>query len=80
MLKWDHLGKLGIKQKWLDVNHDRLAAMVADMPQKTKEEISLLKGQLDELYAHVNLEVSYIAFTVEAVLMTLLCRVIMDHG
>jgi hypothetical protein len=38
--------------------------MVADMPQKTKEEISLLKGQLDELYAFVNMEVSYIIFNV----------------
>lgn len=64
MLKWDHLRKLGIERKWIDLNYDQLASMVADMPQKTKEEISLLKGQLDELYAFVNMEVSYIIFNV----------------
>jgi hypothetical protein len=37
MLERDHLKNLGIEKRWLDVNYDQLEAMVADMPQKTKE-------------------------------------------
>lgn len=80
MLERDHLAKLGMEEKCLGINYNRLAAMVADMPQKTKEEISLLEGQLDELYAHVNMEVCYIIFTVEANLIILLCRMTMGHA
>jgi hypothetical protein len=48
--------------------------------RQRNEEISLLKGQLDELYAHVNMEVSYIILTVEPALMILLYRMIMGHA
>ena len=80
MLDSDHLTKLGMEQKRLGININRLVALVADMPPKTKKEISLLKDQLDELYAYVNMEVSNIIFAVEAALIILPCRMIMGHA
>jgi len=80
MLERDHLEKLGMEEKWLKINYNRLVALVADMPQKAKEEINSLKGQLDELYAHVNMEVSNMIFVVKAALMILLCRMTMGHA
>jgi len=44
-----HLKKLGIVRKQVDFDRDRLAALIGNMAQKKKDEISLLKNQLVEV-------------------------------
>jgi hypothetical protein len=70
MLKEDHLKKLGIVRKWMKLDYDKLEALALNMSQKTKEEISLLKDQLLELYARVNMNVSDVIFAIKASLIT----------
>ena len=71
MLKEDHLEKLGIVRKWMDLDYDKLEALAINMTQKpeTKEEISLLGGQLLELYGRVNMNVSYVISVIQASLI-----------
>ena len=45
-------------RKPLDFDRDRLVALIGNMAQKTKDEISLLKYQLVEVYTRVNMQVS----------------------
>jgi len=66
MLKEDHLKKLGIVRKSMDLDYDKLDALAVNMTQKTKEEISLLNSQLIELFARVNMNVCYVISTIKA--------------
>jgi hypothetical protein len=50
--------------KRVDFDRDRLASLVGSMSQKTKDEISLLKNQLVEVYARVNIQVSCVISTI----------------
>jgi len=59
-----HLKKLGIVRKQVDFDHDRLAALIGNMAQKTKDEISLLKNQLVKVYTQVNIQVSCVISTI----------------
>jgi hypothetical protein len=57
-LEWHHLKSLGIVRKCLYISFDRLAASFEDMAQNTKDEISILKNQLDKVYTQVHIQVS----------------------
>jgi hypothetical protein len=54
----------------MKLDYDKLEALALNMSQKTKEEISLLKDQLLELYARVNMNVSDVIFAIKASLIT----------
>jgi hypothetical protein len=66
-LKLEHIERLGVRQKILDINSNKLAIRVAAMPKETKDEITRLKEHLLELYGRVTMQVSRVGLSFEHV-------------